>query len=432
MMWTVIEIIAIVAESFLALAFNIGYFRMKSNEYYYIKVLGGTIALSFWDYFGTILVKTEFLAMGGFAFILFLFSLLFLKNSAFEKFIIAIISCTLFYLINLPLLYIFSYLFGRTAYDMTVAQGTERIIILFLTKMLYFVVTQLIIYFRQKQAFLFRRDEWILVSSSFSITFIIAFFLYSLSIDLWDQLYGFIAIVIMLIALDIIAFKFMVKINQKNTEHTENKLLKLSLGQQSEMIEKIKVQYDNLSEMRHNYVHELAYMQGVLSEGKYDKLEKYIKEKLSSEKLKGYNYIFTSNKVIDSVINYKFSIAEQKGISVVCTLTADIPENLERDISIILSNLLDNAIEASEKLKTVNPEIVLNISKKSGYYSILVKNRLENSVLSSNKRLQTSKADKQHHGYGLKTVRLIAEAHNGMTDIYEKDSYFIVNILLNT
>jgi sensor histidine kinase regulating citrate/malate metabolism len=236
----------------------------------------------------------------------------------------------------------------------------------------------------------------------------------------------------MLIALDIIAFKFMVKINQKNTEHTENKLLKLSLGQQSEMIEKIKVQYDNLSEMRHNYVHELAYMQGVLSEGKYDKLEKYIKEKLSSEKLKGYNYIFTSNKVIDSVINYKFSIAEQKGISVVCTLTADIPENLERDISIILSNLLDNAIEASEKLKTVNPEIVLNISKKSGYYSILVKNRLENSVLSSNKRLQTSKADKQHHGYGLKTVRLIAEAHNGMTDIYEKDSYFIVNILLNT
>ena len=71
----------------------------------------------------------------------------------------------------------------------------------------------------------------------------------------------------------------MAKINQKNTEHTENKLLKLSLGQQSEMIEKIKVQYDNLSEMRHNYIHELAYMQGVLSEEKYDKLEKYIKEK---------------------------------------------------------------------------------------------------------------------------------------------------------
>ena len=432
MMWTIIEIIAIVAESFLALAFNIGYFKLMDNKYYYLKILGGTITLSLWDYFGTMLVKTEFLAMSGFAAILFLFSLLYLKKSAFEKFIVAIISCTLFYLINLPVLYLFSYLFNQTAYDMTVAQGTERIVILFFTKMLYFIITQLIVYFRQKQAFIFKRDEWILVSSSFTITFTIAFFLYSLSIDLWNQLYVFIVIVALLIALDIIAFKFMIKINQKNAEHTENELLKLSLEQQSEMIEKIKLQYDNLSEMRHDYVHEISYIQGVLAEKKYNKLEKYISEKLSSEKLKGYNFIFTSNRVIDSVINYKFSIAEQKGISAVCTLTAEISETLERDISIILSNLLDNAIESFEKLKDIKPEIVLNITEKSGYYSILIKNRIAESVIKSNKQLHTTKTDKQHHGYGLKTVRVLAESHNGMMDVYEKDGYFIVNIMLNT
>ena len=297
--------------------------------------------------------------------------------------------------------------------------------------MLYFVVTQLIVFFRQKQAFLFKRDEWILVSSSFTITFIIAFFLYSLSIELWNQLYIFIAIVVLLIALDVVAFKFMIKINQKNTEQTENELLNLSLKQQSEMIEKIKVQYDNLSEMRHDYVHELAYIQGVLEDKNYIKLEAYIKERLSSEKLKGYNYIFTSNKVIDSVINYKFSIAERKGISVVCTLTADIPEAFERDISIILSNLLDNAIEASEKLKNAKPEIFLNILEKSGYYSILIKNRIAESILSENRKLHTTKTDKQHHGYGLKTVKILAESHNGMVDIYEKDGFFIVNALLN-
>lgn len=432
MIWTIIEIIAIIAESFLALAFNIGYFKLKDNKYSYLKILGGTIALSLWDYFGTMLVKTEVLAMSGFAVILFLFSLLYLKNSAFEKFIIAIIGCTLFYLINLPILYLFSYIFNQTAHDMTVAQGTERIVILFLTKMLYFVITQLIIYFRQKQAFIFKRDEWILVSSNFTITFTIAFFLYSLSIDLWNQLYVFITIVALLIALDVIAFKFMIKINQKNTEQTENELLRLSLEQQSEMIDKIKVQYDNLSEMRHDYVHEISYIQGVLTEKKYDKLEKYINEKLSSEKLKGYNFIFTSNRVIDSVINYKFSIAEQKGISVVCTLTAEISEALERDISIILSNLLDNAIEASEKLKNIKPEIVLNVTEKSGYYSILIKNRIEDSIIAENKSLRTTKVDKQHHGYGLKTVRILTESHNGMMDVYENGGFFIVNIMLNT
>lgn len=430
-MWTIIEIIAIIAESFLALIFNVGYFTMKDNKYYYLKIIGGTVILSLWNYFGTMLIKMEFFAMSGFAVILFIFSLLYLKGSAFEKFIIAVISCTLFYLINLPILYVFSYLFNQKAYDMTIAKGTGRIIILFLTKMLYFIVTQLIVYFRQKQDFLLKRDEWILVSSSFTTTFIIAFFLYSLSIDLWNQLYVFIAIVILLIALDVIAFKFMIKINQKNTEQTENELLKLSLEQQSEMIEKIKIQYDNLSEIRHNYVHELAYMKGVLNEKNYIKLEEYLKEKLSSEKLKGYNYIFTSNKVIDSIINYKFGIAEQKGISVVCTLTAEISESLEHDISIILSNLLDNAIEASEKLKDIEPEIILNITQKSGYYSILIKNRIENSVISENKQLHTTKVDKQHHGYGLKTVKMLTATHNGMTDIYEKDGFFIVNTMLN-
>ena len=100
-------------------------------------------------------------------------------------------------------------------------------------------------------------------------------------------------------------------------------------------------------------------------------------------------------------------------------------------ISIILSNLLDNAIEASEKLKDVKPEIILNIFEKSDYYSILIKNRIADSVISVNRQLHTTKADKQHHGYGLKTVRVLADSHNGMVDIYEKDGFFIVNALLN-
>ena len=110
MISTIIEISAVIAESFLALAFNVGYFKMKDNKYHHLKIIGGAAILSLWDYFGTLLVKSEFLAMSGFAAILFVFSILYLKNSTFEKFIIAVISCTLFYLINLPVLYVSSYL----------------------------------------------------------------------------------------------------------------------------------------------------------------------------------------------------------------------------------------------------------------------------------------------------------------------------------
>lgn len=430
-MWSIIEIIAVLIECFLAVSFNVGYFKMKDDKFIRLKILGGTIILSLWDYFGTLIARNEFFSMIGFTMILLIFSLLFLKKSYFEKFIIAVISCTLFYLINLPVIYVISYIFRQPVRDVISAKGAERIIILFLTKTFYFAITQIIVYFRQKQAYVFKRSEWILISANFTITLTIAFLLYSLSVELWNGLYVCIAIVALLTALDVIAFNFMKEINIKNIEETENKLLKLSLEQQSDMLDKIKLQYENLSEMRHDYVHELAYIQGVLNEKDYAKLDSYLKEKLSSEKLKGYNFIFTSNKIIDSVINYKFSIAEQKGISAVCTLTADIPECYEHDISIILANLLDNAIEYSEKLTDEKSEIILNISEISEYYSIIVKNRISSSVLTSNKKLCTTKTDKHNHGYGLKSVKMLAESHNGMLDIYEKDGFFVVNTMLN-
>lgn len=133
-MWLAIEITAIIAECFFALNFNSGYFKMKDNKYVYCKIIGGTVILSLWDYLSTLIIKNEFFAMSGFAMIVLAFSSLFLKKSFFEKFIIALISYSLFYLINLPVLYVFSYIFNQSVQYMTSAKGIERIIILFFTK----------------------------------------------------------------------------------------------------------------------------------------------------------------------------------------------------------------------------------------------------------------------------------------------------------
>ena len=105
MMWQTIEVSAIIVECFLAIYFNVNYFKMKDNKYVFFKIFVGTLILSLWDYFGTLIVKSEFLSMGGFALLLLVFSSLYLNNTFFEKIIMAVISCTLFYLINLPILY---------------------------------------------------------------------------------------------------------------------------------------------------------------------------------------------------------------------------------------------------------------------------------------------------------------------------------------
>ena len=183
--------------------------------------------------------------------------------------------------------------------------------------------------------------------------------------------------------------------------------------------------------MRHNYVHELAFIQGVMMEGDYERVKHYIADKLSCEQLKSSDYVFSSNKVIDSVINYRLSEAEQNGISTLCKITAKIPKELEHDIAIILSNLLQNAVEASIRLEKETPEVILEISCISGYYSIIVKNRIEDSVLQNNRKLRTVKKDKDRHGFGLRSIRTLANSHNGMLDIYEMEGYFIVKVLIS-
>lgn len=430
MIWQVFEVVAIIIECSLAVRFMVEYFGFKSSSNRFLKVFITILILSIWDYIGSMVLQVEFVSILGYIIIAFSFSVIFLKNSIPEKLIISILGYTLFIIVNLPILYLFSVLLDRSAYDMTVLQSEERVLILFFSKVFYFAITQLIISYHQNISYRFTRFEWILIISDFLITLLAAFLLYSLSINLWDRVFVYVSIVSLLAVLDVIAFVFMKKISLKNIEKTENELLKLSLQQQSNMIESIHDQYYNISEMRHNYVHELAFIQGVMMEGDYERIKQYIANKLSCEQLKSSDYIFSSNKVIDSVINYRLSEAKQNGISTLCKITAKIPKELEHDIAIILSNLLQNAVEASNRLEKTTTEVILEISCISGYYSIIVKNRIEVSVLQTNRKLRTVKKDKEQHGFGLRSIRSLTNLHNGMLDIYEKDSYFIVKVLI--
>ena len=431
MIWQVFEIVAIIIECSLAIRFLVEYFGFKSNSYKYLKVAIVVVILCVWDYVGSMILQIESLTILGYIIIVFSFALFYLKNSIPEKLIISILSYTLFILVNLRILYLLSVVLDKSAYDMTVLQSEERVLILFFSKVFYFAVTQLIISYHQNISYRFTVFEWILIISDFLITLLAAFLLYSLSINLWNRVFVYVSIVSLLAILDVIAFVFMKRISLKNVEKTENKLLKLSLQQQSDMIESIHEQYDNISEMRHNYVHELAFIQGVMMEGDYERVKHYIADKLSCEQLKSSDYVFSSNIVIDSVINYRLSESEKNGISTLCKITAKIPKELEHDIAIILSNLLQNAVEASIRLEKDTPEVILEISCISGYYSIIVKNRIEDSVLQNNRKLRTVKKDKDRHGFGLRSIRTLANSHNGMLDIYEMEGYFIVKVLIS-
>ena len=89
---------------------------------------------------------------------------------------------------------------------------------------------------------------------------------------------------------------------------------------------------------------------------------------------------------------------------------------------------MDNAIEAS--LNVNFPQITVSIRNEKNYLCIVIRNRIENSVLEENGQLLTTKADKSKHGLGVYSISQIVDKYDGMKTYYEKNGYFVADIWL--
>jgi sensor histidine kinase regulating citrate/malate metabolism len=141
-------------------------------------------------------------------------------------------------------------------------------------------------------------------------------------------------------------------------------------------------------------------------------------------------YSSTGNVALDSVINYKLSQAGKRNIKIYSNIT--IPSNIQNgveDLVTIIGNLLDNAIEASERV-VENRYIAMKIQYKRGTMFIDVKNGYDGIVKQKNGNITTKKADKAFHGIGLKSVRSAVNNHDGTMKVDFDKKEFRVNVML--
>ena len=100
------------------------------------------------------------------------------------------------------------------------------------------------------------------------------------------------------------------------------------------------------------------------------------------------------------------------------------------DFAALLSNMLDNAIEASFREEENHRELELLITKKQGYETICVKNKISASVLERNPDLLSTKGEGDAHGIGILRIKEIAESCQGMYDVYEMDGFFCIAVFI--
>lgn len=138
----------------------------------------------------------------------------------------------------------------------------------------------------------------------------------------------------------------------------------------------------------------------------------------------------TGNIVIDSIINFKLQEAEQRGIKT--KLDLEVPEKLEIpsiDMTVILGNLLDNALKAALRVKQ-NPFISLKIKYNKGRLMIQADNPFEGEVIEENGKFLTTKDDKENHGIGLQSVKKVIQKYEGIMNIDHSGNIFSVSLLM--
>jgi len=190
--------------------------------------------------------------------------------------------------------------------------------------------------------------------------------------------------------------------------------------------QKITKMHETLSILRHDFKYHLRVIDELLQTGDVEKVGLYLAE-IRKQMPEGELHYYCVDSVVNALLaSYaknceKFNIKYNAKIALPKTLS--IPRY---DMCIILGNLLENALEACKKLN--GGEIELNMKTNEQHLAIMVKNSFDGVVSEKNGELTSTKKD---GGFGLRSVKAIAERYGGHVTIERTENIFTIYVMVN-
>lgn len=176
-----------------------------------------------------------------------------------------------------------------------------------------------------------------------------------------------------------------------------------------------------LRSLRHDMNNHVGVMKCLLEAKQYDELENYLQNIYSDVKMVN-DFVVVNNNVLGYLLNTKKGKAGQEHVDLEVVISSEEIPMSDNDMVSLLSNILDNAIEAASKMEW-DKYVMLNIKRMTDKVIIECENTfIENPVI-VDKEFVSSKKEKEEHGIGLKNVHDIVEKYNGkltidITDIF--------------
>lgn len=188
----------------------------------------------------------------------------------------------------------------------------------------------------------------------------------------------------------------------------------------------IKDIYMNMRGWRHDYHNHIQVIKAQMALEKYDEVHAYLDE-LEKDLDRVDTYVKSGNLMADAILNSKLSMAQARNINISCK--AELPQELvisDIDMCVILGNLLDNAIEACEKIEENKRflRIYTVVNKKQLYISI--QNSAREELDFDEKNYISTK--RGNHGLGMKRVKLIVDKYQGFLNLQNEPGIFAAEV----
>lgn len=233
-----------------------------------------------------------------------------------------------------------------------------------------------------------------------------------------------IMLILSLVIIDMIYINAKVKIykeiNEKNRVLKENDYIK--------QIQQYNINnYENIRKLNHDWKNHLGTIDLMIPENK--EVHNYIEQLL--EKI-DYSRLYSKSGIVslDAIVNYK--CCEMKKMQVIPNIQIIIDgDNFVESIdwTILVGNILDNAIDAVRKMKN-NRYIKLSVIQQEENVRIVCENTFDGKIEYSENRIITTKANKENHGIGLSQISCIVDKYNGVEKITNVNNLFKVEIII--
>lgn len=225
----------------------------------------------------------------------------------------------------------------------------------------------------------------------------------------------------------VIVMTFLIWKNRNITGQNTFLLMKEEMEKQK--YEEIKASIEQNKELVHDTKNHYLVISEYVKNQEYEKLENYVDE-IRRNFVKINPQIYTGNHVVDLILGQKRILAVQKGIDFQLDVTPLSSLTMEeREICSLFGNLLDNALEACEKVTDKErKKISIKIEQHMQMLFLEIKNGTDKLPAKSGHTFLTSKQDKSLHGYGLKSVERIVTRYDGDLAYEMEDGMFVVSI----